>query len=402
MKTLTEGQGPDLARPTPQRAYRLVVFPNDPIYKYYQKGEIKAGYWNPGNMFAEVHLISLADGEVEAEKVSSLAGDGQLFIHAIGRPSYGELLRLGKYRDKVLALVAQINPHLIRAHNPSLHGWLATQCARKLVIPSIISLHADYSRCHNFRILGLGYFPRFIRSVAERLLFESHALGHADRILPAYAFPARYARSFRQAGIEVIYNKVFSDKFGSGEKKRNGRFSILSVGRHIPGKNPEPLIRAIEHLDVELVLIGTGPLTNRAKQVVQQLGIGEKVRFIDAVPNESIHEYYQAADVFAIAIEYPGICIPVLEAMAASLPIVVPKPLWEDEPELLGSDAAVVVENSPWGFRDAFAKLMEDSELRQQLGTKAREKFAAVEGGIMERREAQLFHELIEGAPKGP
>lgn len=386
--------------PGSREAYKLVVFPNDPIYKYYQKGEIKPRYWNPGDIFSEVHLVSLADQEVAPEKVAALAGRGRLFIHAIGRPGNRELLNLPRYRDRVVEVVRRINPQLIRAHNPSLHGWLATQCARRLGIPSVISIHCDYSRWRNFRILGIEYLPRFVRSLGERILFESFSLRWADRILPAYAFPKRYVSAFRKDGIEVIYNKVYGEQYAGRPERGEGRFRILSVGRHIRGKDPRPLIRAIAGLDAELVLIGTGPLTENARELASRLGVVGQVTFIDMVPNEQIHEHYLAADAFAIAITYGGICIPVLEAMAAGLPIVVPRPLWEKEPELVGRDAALVVENSPHGFREAFLELSRDPQLSGELGSRAKERFAAVDGRLMERREAELFLELIRRGPR--
>ena len=39
----------------------ICIFPNDPIQAYYEKGEIKKGYFNPQNIFGEVHIISTFD-----------------------------------------------------------------------------------------------------------------------------------------------------------------------------------------------------------------------------------------------------------------------------------------------------------------------------------------------------
>lgn len=375
---------------------RLVVFPNDPIYKYYEKGEIKERYWNPQNIFDEVHLISLADNEVEAEKVSALAGRGKLFIHPVGRPKPGDLLRLSGFRDRVVEQVGRLAPDLIRAHNPSIHGWLAAQCGQHLGVPSVISIHCDYSRWRNFRILGGEYTPRFLRSLLERVLFEGYAFKQADRILPAYRFPLKYIHNFRTHDIEVIYNKVYSERYPQREyNNATGDLRILSVGRHIPGKDPRHLIRAIEGLAVELTLVGTGPLTAKVRQLTKDLGLEEQVRFVDSVPNNTIHHEYMAADIYAMAIEYGGISIPVIEAMAAGLPIVVAQPMWEDEPEVVGGDS-LAVENSAAGFRDAFKKLLADPQLREQLGRGGRSRMEAIDGSRMEEREAELFLELIQ------
>ena len=46
---------------------KLCVFPNDPLKSYFKKGEIKPRYFNPKNIFDEVHVISLFDDDIESE-----------------------------------------------------------------------------------------------------------------------------------------------------------------------------------------------------------------------------------------------------------------------------------------------------------------------------------------------
>ena len=53
---------------------KICVFPNDALKDYFDKGEIKHGYFNPQNFFDEVHVISLFENEIKSEKVAELAG----------------------------------------------------------------------------------------------------------------------------------------------------------------------------------------------------------------------------------------------------------------------------------------------------------------------------------------
>ena len=66
---------------------KLAVIPGDPIFKYHDKGEIKTRYWNPGDIFDEVHIVSLCDRDIAPDMVQDLAGRARLYIHAVGRPS---------------------------------------------------------------------------------------------------------------------------------------------------------------------------------------------------------------------------------------------------------------------------------------------------------------------------
>jgi len=90
---------------------RFLVFPGDPLKKYYAKGEVKERYWNPKNIFDEVHVISLCDDDIEPERVRDFAGKAQLFIHPIGRPNMRNYWRI---RQRALACCKHIKPDLHR------------------------------------------------------------------------------------------------------------------------------------------------------------------------------------------------------------------------------------------------------------------------------------------------
>ena len=64
---------------------KLCIFPNDPIIAYYQKREIKERYFNPENLFDEIHIISFTDKEIDVSKVQQIAGNAKLIIHTVGK-----------------------------------------------------------------------------------------------------------------------------------------------------------------------------------------------------------------------------------------------------------------------------------------------------------------------------
>jgi len=374
---------------------KLVVFPNDPILAYYQKGEIKARYFNPGNYFDEVHIISLCDEEVEEEKVQEIAGEARLKIHTLG--IFPRTLRkpwlFFAHRQKVLELVRDVAPSAARGFNLRYGGYLAVYCARKLGIPSVISLHTDYSRLRNLRILGWDYLWPLVFSLMDYPL-ERYIIKHADLILGAYKYPLEFVKKRRNKGLEVVYNKVYTDRYDLSQKRDNEKPVIISVARHHKGRSPENLIRAVKDLDVNLVLIGSGELTPKMRMLTGELGLSNKVKFIESVPNSQIHEYYLGSDIFAISTQFPGIHIPFIEAMAAALPIVISKSLFEKERELV-ADIAITVENTPAAFEEAFRRLLANSQLRRELGEKGRKRALEIDGEIMERKEMEIYNKLV-------
>lgn len=169
---------------------------------------------------------------------------------------------------------------------------------------------------------------------------------------------------------------------------------ILCVGRLFERKNPEYLIRAMPKINAELLVIGDGPYRKRLDKIINALKLRGKVSIIPSVPNEEIHKYYQAADIFVSVNDYGGISKVVIEAMACGLPIVVKQPLWEESPEFL-QDAVMVNENSPGAFIRALNGLTASSSLRADLGNRNRKKALEIEGSIMEQREMAIYRDLI-------
>ncbi len=70
-------------------------------------------------------------------------------------------------------------------------------------------------------------------------------------------------------------------------------------------------------LPLKLMLLGEGPLQNDIKKKVEQLGIGDKVMFLNNHSNVS--DYYQAMDYFCFPSRYEGLPGTVVEAQASGL-----------------------------------------------------------------------------------
>lgn len=361
---------------------RLVVIPADPLYKYCDKGEIKARYWNPCGLFDEVHIVSLAKRDVEPSQVQELVGDAKLHIHAVGRPT---ALTLVAYYAKVARLIAAIAPDLIRAHGPWHTGSLAVHAGKKLGIPCLVSVHNDRDAQRSFD-------GRLLLRLVKPL--ENYTLRNAAIVICVSNYLHRYARAHGAQRTVTVYNKVYMDQF-LGERCVDGEGewpTVLSVMRLDRQKYPECIVEALKDLPLRLKLIGQGELEGALKTLVRSLGMEQRVEFVPMVPNREIHQHYLQADIFAMATHYEGFCIPVLEAMAAGLPVVACDT--EPIPELLGGTGLVVEKNAA-AYAEAFARLAEDEALRQRLGTKARERAQTLAGDRMEEREAQLYEAVM-------
>ena len=373
---------------------RLVAFPNDPIRAYYEKGEIKPRYYNPCNLFNEVHLITPADRDVQPGDVQALAGEARLFIHPLGRP---DPIRLPCLLSRASQLVSELEPAVIRGHGVLLGGLQAVSSGRRNGIPVVISVHSNPDE--DFAVwLKQGRIPLRLSSIRQYLwyrLFQGHILHSADRVVCAYRFAERYARRHGARDTVVIYNRVDTDRFVPVEtRQRRKRPLVLNVNQQIEVKNPEPLLRAVADLPVDLLLIGDGVLHERLRRVARSLGLDERVTFIKAIPHAEIHWHYQHADIFANPMQCGGVAIGTIEAMACGLPVVHARPLWEEEPEVLG-DLGIVVEPTPEGFRSGIQYLLDNPAVGRELGRRGRERIEGMNGQLMEQRERELYQDLV-------
>lgn len=375
---------------------RLCVFPNDPLEAYLRKGEVKNRYFNPCNLFDEVHAITLAERDIDPTAVQEVAGTARLFIHAVGDISLRTLPRLTAYRQRVLEVLGRIRPNVIRAYNPLFAGWLAVSCAKALNVPSVVSIHGNYDKDVRRLYWLEGRLLHFLKYSMFAFTTEPYVLRSADKVIGAYEFPVEYARRYGARDVTVIYNRVDLERFAPVPKDdSSGALRILTVGRLDPEKNHACLIRSLASSSgLRLRIIGDGKQYATLSRLTQRLKLEDRVEFIRSVPHREIHREFQQADVFAVATRYGGIHIPVLEAMAQGLPVVVPKPRWEHEPELVAG-SALVVENTPDAFRQAFLRLRDDAALRFKLGALARQRILPLGGAVMEMRERQVYEEVL-------
>jgi glycosyltransferase involved in cell wall biosynthesis len=372
---------------------KLCVFPNDPLESYFRKGEIKPRYFNPKNLFSEIHVISLFDSDANENDVKEVAGDAILKIHVVGKTN---LLNLNSKKQEVLQLIREINPDVIRSYNPQIQGWVATQIGKELKIPIVISLHGDYDRDLRYHARKNRNFKSFFKLIYSKNKLEKYSLKNADKVIIIYDFIKEYAKKLGAKDITLIHNRIDLSQF---TPKSNYDFNkskpmIICVGRLMSEKNQQCLIKAVKDLEVSLVIVGDGVQYNELVSLVEELGIKDKVKFKKSVPNSEIHKLYASSDLFALPIKYGGFSIPELEAAASGLPVIIPKNAFGENPEIV-RDFAYFVDNNPESFKDAIQKILNDEKLYHTLSKKGVESVKKINSNFTEEKEKQIYLDLF-------
>ena len=113
------------------------------------------------------------------------------------------------------------------------------------------------------------------------------------------------------------------DREASRKKLGMDRFTLLSVGYLEPRKGHELIIAALPELpDVHLMIAGSGPDRKKLQLLAEAAGVADRVSFLGPLPQDSLREYYGAADALVLASSREGWANVLLEAMACGTPVV--------------------------------------------------------------------------------
>ncbi len=111
------------------------------------------------------------------------------------------------------------------------------------------------------------------------------------------------------------------------------RVNFLFVGRIAPNKRIEDHVRLAEHykryvgLDYRCIFVGRYDVVPRYYATVQALIAqyrlaSDRFLFTGPVCGDDLAAYYRAADVYVSLSEHEGFCVPLVEAMAAGVPVL--------------------------------------------------------------------------------
>ncbi len=176
-----------------------------------------------------------------------------------------------------------------------------------------------------------------------------------------------------------------------------GTTNILMVGRMVPNKGYENLIRAFAlyhlHYNPASRLILTGKLDPQLetyyaglRELIAEHGLAEAVVFSGVVSDPVLKALYLSANCFMTLSEHEGFCVPLVEAMALKIPIVA---LGSSAiPETLGEGGLLWDQADPVVLAASLQKILSNPELSYNLGAAG---FARYEGNFTLDRITRKF-----------
>lgn len=292
--------------------------------------------------------------------------------------------------------IAQFQPQVLHFHlpNPAAFRALWLPAARRL--PWVLHWQSDVlASPHQWR-LRLAY-PAY-RLLEQRLVAQSTRIVATS---PDYAAASPTLKGLSK--VTVIPLGIDPDRLlprseppgwpGSGLK-------VLAVGRLTYYKGFEVLLRAIASLPaVSLVLMGDGAQRRELETLVEQLGIGDRVRMEFDADDARRNAALAAADCLCLpSIERTeAFGLVLVEAMALGLPVVATR--------IAGSGVPWVVQQAEHGLlaqpgdsaslADCLDRLAQDDALRQRLSAAAKKNFESFHIDRVAQRLGALYRTAI-------
>ncbi len=377
----------------------LVIIP-DKLSALIQKGEVVSRYYNPGNLFDEVHIMMTNDDRPDPTLVQPMVGDAKLYLYNIAPPNHffrntfgWQFFLTRNWVNSVLEEINTIKPNLVRTHNNFLEGYIASQIKNKFNVPYVTSLHGVWDED------DLGTFKakihRFFRKKIERI-----TLKNADSVICVYSSVLRYAKQYGAKNPQLIQNFVGGAHIKPKSSwKLSKPIKLITVNRQLPEKNPENIIKALSLLpyDFEYQVIGDGTLHNHLKLIAKSLGLERKIKFIKSLPNSKICHLYFQSDFMVSNCHYKGISKTIIEAGLSGLPIILNK--YADNYKLAEYEGGWIREcsDTPEGYASALDNLIKDSKKRENLGKKAlsltHKKFSPAK---LEEQVCKIYRSLLK------
>ena len=277
------------------------------------------------------------------------------------------------------------------------HYWLSGVVARKLQqhwpVPVVHMAHTLGVMKNRVALNADEQEPQLRLDTEQRLLGWAN---HTVAATVAEEMQLRWLLHNDNATVRVIPPGVDTQRFHPSDRAA-ARAAIgvaadacllLFVGRIEPLKGTDTLLQAVQLLrargqlppQLSLSIIGGDPDQPRESRLAElqrlmelrdELGLGEVVTFLGKRAQETLPDYYVAADVVVMPSLYESFGMVALEAMACGTPVVASQVgglayLVRD-----GETGYLVPDRDPAALADRLSRLLSNPQLRAQMGAQA-------------------------------
>jgi glycosyltransferase involved in cell wall biosynthesis len=186
------------------------------------------------------------------------------------------------------------------------------------------------------------------------------------------------ARDFglQPASISVVHNGICTEEFRPmPEVQRKTNRIMATCSADAPLKGLRYLLRAYarllqSHPDLELLLISKPSPGGATEQLLHELGIADRVKFVNGITTQEMVRYYAEATMAVCPSVYEGFGLPAGEAMACGVPMISTN--GGALPEVVGDAGVLVPVKDVDALANAIDELLRDPARREELSVLAK------------------------------
>ncbi|HGG0418257.1 glycosyltransferase family 4 protein [Clostridium botulinum] len=309
----------------------------------------------------DIHVISLNDGDIDGVTVHSFNKD----LDKIRKGNSFNKISYIKYFNDIKKIIERINPDVVHAHYATSYGLLG---ALSGFHPYIISVWGS----------DVYDFPK--GSFVKRRMVE-YNLSKADIIMSTSKVMAKETSQYTTKNIEITPFGVNIDRFKpfSDKYKKRDNLVVGTVKTLEPKYGIEYLIRAFakvkqRHSNIKLEIAGVGAQKDFLLNLCEELDIKENVEFLGFINQEKVIEAFNRFDiaVFPSTLDSESFGVAAVEAQACGTPVIVSNVGGLPEATYPNNSSLLVNKKSVDELAVAIEKLIEDDNLRINMGKSGR------------------------------
>ncbi len=210
-----------------------------------------------------------------------------------------------------------------------------------------------------------GYWRLIIKYIIEKSDFVTAISSDTKENTIKYFNPKKLIHI-----IPLPYEKFKFKKIPRGDLgMKKHKFYLIAVGRLVERKGFKYLIQAMENLpkEIELNLIGDGPLEKDLKDLTKGLDLNNRVHFLGFVSEEKKFQYLANSNLYVLSSLHEGFGIVLQEAMQVGLPIIATNHGGQIDILDKGENALLIKPKRSKEIEKSVLRICKDSNLRLKM-----------------------------------
>jgi glycogen(starch) synthase len=294
---------------------------------------------------------------------------------------------------EVLGALRRHRTELLHVQCVSSNGYYALEARRALALPLVVTTQGertmDAERIYQKSPL--------INGVLQQLLTAADFVTACSRntLDDVREFHAQRGGAAFDDRSRVVYNGIRLADFEGAEAFEHSRPYILGIGRLVPQKGFDVLLRAFAQARLQehdLLLAGEGAQREPLEVLARELGVGDRVRFVGRADRPTAVALFRGCSFFVLPSRHEPQGIVNLEAMAVGKAVVASRVGGVPEIVLDGQTGVLVPGEDVDALAGALRAMEADPARREQLGRAGKERAQSFDWTAIAAQYRDIYH----------